>query len=597
MSVPSVQATFVATLVDEWVRSGVTDAVVCPGSRSTPLVLALAARSEIRVHVRLDERGAGFFALGLGLASGRPALVCTTSGTAAAELHPALVEAHHARVPLIACTADRPPELHGVGAPQTIDQSALFGPVTRWHCDPGVAVAEAAGTWRALAVRSVIEAGAGPLGPGPVHLNLPFRDPLVANPGPVPPGRSGGRPFSPVPDRPWATGGDVRRVAETVAGWVGRSGMVVAGARCGPPAAVVALAERLGWPLLADPRSGCRIAHPQVVAGSDALLRAPEIGAVLLPDTVVVLGDAWTSKALAAHLVAAAGAGAEVVTVDPWWRWADPDRVVTDVSRADPGAWLAAAVEALDVGPAASAPGPGGDRGWLSSWQEAERAGQRAIDLVLADDAATHGGRVTEPSLARRLLGAVPRGARVVVSSSMPVRDLEWYAPAMPAPPPVLANRGANGIDGVSSTAQGVAAAGPGPVVGVLGDLAFLHDVSSLVRPAGTPPVGGTTLVVVDNHGGGIFDFLPQATAVDPVVFERLFGTPQSTDVAEVARGFGVRVTDVGTPEEVDGALRAAAGPGHLTVVRVRVPGRRENVALHDRITAAVADAARAAIA
>jgi len=595
VSVTSDQGTFVATLVDEWVRSGVTDAVVCPGSRSTPLVLALAARTEIRTHVRLDERGAGFFALGLSLASGRPALVCTTSGTAAVELHPALVEAHHARVPLIACTADRPPELHTVGAAQTIDQSALFGPVTRWHSDPGVAAPEAAGTWRALAARSVAEAVGGPLGPGPVHLNLAFRDPLVSGPGPLPPGRSGGLPFLPAPTRPWSPSGAGRRAAETVAGWAGRSGIVVAGARSGPPAAVVALAERLGWPLLADPRSGCRITHPQVVAAADALLRSPAIGALLRPDTVLVLGDGWTSKSLATHLAAASARGADVVTVDPWWRWADPDRIFTDVHRTDPGTWLAAAVGSADPRAPSSVPG-GADREWLRRWQEAERAGQRAIDQVLAEDAAAHGGRVSEPSVARRILGAVPAGARVVVSSSMPVRDLEWFAPALPAPPPVLSNRGVNGIDGVSSTAQGAAAAGPGPVVAVLGDLAFLHDVSSLVRSAGPPTGGGTTLVVIDNNGGGIFDFLPQASSVDPVVFERMFGTPQVTDVADVARGFGVQVTDVGTPGELEGALRAATGLGDLAVVRVKVPGRRENVALHERIHAAVADAAVAAI-
>ncbi|HUA95990.1 MAG TPA: thiamine pyrophosphate-binding protein, partial [Acidimicrobiales bacterium] len=191
----SVQATFAATLVDEWIRGGVTDAVLCPGSRSTPLALALASRPELRLHVRLDERGAGFFALGLGMATERPAPVCTTSGTAAAELHPAVMEAHHGGVPLLACTADRPPELHHVGAPQTVDQSRLYGTAVRWSCEPGVPEAEAAWTWRALAARSVAEACGGPRPPGPVHLNLAFREPLAGEADTLPAGRPGGAPW------------------------------------------------------------------------------------------------------------------------------------------------------------------------------------------------------------------------------------------------------------------------------------------------------------------------------------------------------------------------------------------------------------------
>ena len=180
----SVQATFSATLVDEWDRRGVTDAVICPGSRSTPLTVALAAR--LHVHVRLDERSAGFYALGLALATGRPTVICVTSGTAAAELHPAVVEAHHARVPLIVCTADRPPELLDTGAPQTIDQVGLFTTATRWSSNPGVPTAEQQSFWRPLAARAYEEAMHGPTGPGPVHLNLAFREPLTGTPDELP---------------------------------------------------------------------------------------------------------------------------------------------------------------------------------------------------------------------------------------------------------------------------------------------------------------------------------------------------------------------------------------------------------------------------
>src|SRR4051812_36173814 len=195
MADPGVAATFCATLVDEWVRAGITDAVVSPGSRSTPLALAVAGDRRLSVHVHHDERSAGFIALGLALASGRPTVVVTTSGTAAVELHPAVVEASQACVPLVIATADRPAELRQVGAPQTVDQTHLFGTAVRWFTDPGVADVEQSEWWRSLGARSVAEATTGPAGPGPVHLNLPFREPLVGEPGSLPEGRADGGPW------------------------------------------------------------------------------------------------------------------------------------------------------------------------------------------------------------------------------------------------------------------------------------------------------------------------------------------------------------------------------------------------------------------
>ena len=280
----SVQATFAATLVDEWVHAGVTDAVICPGSRSTPMALALAAR--LQVHVRLDERSAGFFALGLSMATGRPTIICVTSGTAGAELHPAVVEAHQGKVALIVCTADRPPELHHVGASQTIDQVGLFTTSTRWACDPGVPEESQAERWRPLAARAFAEAQAGPLGPGPVHLNLAFRDPLVGEAGPL-------------PSRPGPA--SVIRTAATFSldAPLGGRGMIIAGANAtDDPAQLLLLGARLGWPVLADPRSGCRV--PGTIAAADAIVRAharPD-----LPSTVVLLGAPWLSKALGEYV-------------------------------------------------------------------------------------------------------------------------------------------------------------------------------------------------------------------------------------------------------------------------------------------------------
>ena len=555
-----VQATFAATLVDEWVRAGVRDAVVCPGSRSTPLALALARREELRLHVRLDERGAGFFAVGIANASGRPVVVCVTSGTAAAELHAAVLEAHHAGVPLVVCTADRPPELHGVGAAQTVEQRGIYSGALRWAADPGVPTDETAWSWRSLAARAVAEAQSGPMGPGPVHLNLAFREPLVATPGPLPEGRAGGAPAHRVVVH-----------AAVVEPWLppAGKGVLVAGAGCGPPQRVLALAAHLGWPVLADPRSGCRTSDDHVVAAADAIARrAP---ASLRPDVVVRLGASWMSKALPAFV-----AGAREIAVDPWGRWDDAGRRISIVHRADPAAWLDAALEV---------PAPPSPTGWLERWQDAERVSQKAIDGALGD------AELSEPLVARQLFRSVPEGSIVVVSSSMPVRDLEWFAPVRLVPPRVLANRGANGIDGVCSTALGAAAASEGPVLALVGDLAFFHDLSSLVSAGDVATSGGCTIVVVDNGGGGIFDFLPHARLLDREEFERVFATRQHADVVRAAEGLGVRTADASTPRELDEAVRAASLVGGVTVVRARVPSRQENVALHDRVHAAVAEA------
>ena len=549
----SVQATFAATLVDEWVDLGVTDAVVCPGSRSTPLALALARR--LRVNVRLDERSAAFFALGLALATGRPTVVCVTSGTAAVELHPAVVEADHARVPLIVCTADRPPELHGTGAPQTIDQEGLYSTSTRWAVSPGVPSEEQRRTWRPLAGRAYAEALLGQSGPGPVHLNLAFREPLVGEAGELPP--------APGPRvRPAVVGGKPPRAgAEPLGG----RGLLIVGALAPEPAdpkLVHTLAERLGWPLLADPLSGCRVEGS--VAAADAIVRT----GLPLPETVVSIGTPWLSKALADYVAEAAAAGARVVSVDPWRQWADPTRAATEFHHVGADSWLTDALEHTEPC----------EPDWLELWQSCEERAQAAIASAL-------GSEITEPWVA----GAVYRhaaetGSTVFVSSSMPIRDLEWYAPALAEPPCVHANRGVNGIDGIVSTALGIAASGT-RTIALLGDLALLHDVSGLVNLSDQP----CHFVVLDNGGGGIFSFLPQAESTDEDTFEQVFGTPPTSDLALVARGFGLRVIDVAARPELELGLSERAP----ALIRVRVPGRAENVALHRAINEEVRRALR----
>jgi 2-succinyl-5-enolpyruvyl-6-hydroxy-3-cyclohexene-1-carboxylate synthase len=546
----SVQATFSATLVDEWVRRGLTDAVICPGSRSTPLAVALAAR--LNVHVRLDERSAGFYAIGLALATGRPAVICVTSGTAAAELHPAVVEAHHARVPLIVCTADRPPELLDTGASQTIDQVGLFTTATRWSVHPGVPTPEQASVWRPLAARAVGEAMLGSSGPGPVHLNLAFREPLTGMPDEL-------------PSRPGpAIGSPATRVSLPDLVPLGGNGIIIVGGLTPEPptaALVQALADRLHWPVLGDPRSGCR--YPGTIAAADAIVRTDPPA----PKTVLLLGSPWLSKALGAYVSRSTEEGARVVVVDPWHQWTDPTRVATEFHHCDTDEWLAAAIESAQAA----------DPAWLASWRAMEDAAQSAIDEALATE-------LSEPLVARHIYAhAAGSGASVVVSASMPIRDLEWYAAPQPSPPRVLANRGANGIDGVVSTALGVAAGSPAScsTIALMGDLAFLHDVSGLVN---LDLEARCTFVVVDNGGGGIFSFLPQAGALEPEVFERLFGTPPRSDIGAVARGFGLSVHEVTTTDELKAALDQPAP----AMIHVRVRDRAENVALHEAINQAV---------
>ncbi len=547
----TVQATFAATLVDEWVRCGVTDAVVAPGSRSTPLLLALSSCPAMRVHVFLDERSAAFFALGAGMATGHPAVVVTTSGTAAVELHPAVVEASHAGVPLLAVTADRPWELRDVGAPQTIDQAHLFGRAVRWFADSGVADEASSPAWRSLAARAVVEAVRGR---GPVHLNLPFRDPLVATPGPLPPGRPGGGPLHDA--EPPASG---RRSRTDSVRILQPKGVVVAGRGAAELGDVVEWAGERGWPVLADPLSGCRVDAPNVIGAFDGLLRVDRFRAAATPDAVVRVGAPPASKVLAQWLGSLA---CPQIAVSAPGTWPDPERTATHV------------VDHLPDGDIDAT-----DAVWLHTWRAADDAAQRAIDDALG----TRDGP-TEPGVARAVVDALPDGARLVVSSSMPVRDVEWFSRPRDGIT-VHANRGANGIDGVVSTALGVAAGSRNPTVALVGDLAFLHDTGGLLWARSREL--DCTFVVVDNDGGGIFSFLPQAAGdvVDAATFERLFGTPHGIDVRDVAGAHGIDVSD-----DVAGAVRDAAGAG-VRVVVVRTGDRGTNVDVHAQLNDAIAAA------
>jgi 2-succinyl-5-enolpyruvyl-6-hydroxy-3-cyclohexene-1-carboxylate synthase len=575
---------FALTLVDELARAGVRDACLAPGSRSAPLALALAEHPGIRVHVHLDERSAGFFALGAAKRSGRAVVVLCTSGTAAANFHPAVLEADLARTPLLVLTADRPPELRGTGANQATDQLKLYGSAVRWFCEVGVPTDDpgAGRYWRSLASRAWAEATGPPA--GPVHLNLAFADPLV----PLGPpdtggwprlagepaaGRAGGAPWTAAPAGVRsAARGDVAALAEAVR--ANPNGLLVAGWGADlDPAAVDAFAAASGWPVLADPLSGAR-RGPAAISTYDGLIRAPRFAAAHRPGLVVRVGGAPTSKALTGWL----DESVPQVLVDPSGGWSDPARAAALRLTADPSALLAAAAALLAVpGSSPTATSPAGP--WLQEWLEADRRAREAIDGLLDEWAEPFEGRV-----ARDLVGWVPGGGTLVVGSSMPVRDVDAFARPREGLR-FVANRGLSGIDGLVATALGVAAAGDEPVVALCGDLTLLHDASSLLGAGGRPR--GAVLVVVDNDGGGIFSFLPQAQLPGDL-FEPLFGTPHGLDLTALAAAARVPSRVVEKAADLVPALDAALAGGGTQLVVVR-SDRAANLARHRALTEAVA--------
>jgi 2-succinyl-5-enolpyruvyl-6-hydroxy-3-cyclohexene-1-carboxylate synthase len=529
--------------VDELARCGLAGACTSPGSRSTPLVLTLARQPSLATWSHVDERVAGFFALGVAKQCGRPAAVACTSGTAAAHYLPAVIEAYEARVPLIVLTADRPPELREVGAGQTIDQLKLYGDAAKWFFEVGThrATPERLRWMRRLAFRAYETAVSGR--PGAVHLNFALREPLVLE-GPLAPGED-----EPLPR--------ARRAAPPapIELEVGERAIVVAGRHerdDGLAAALPVAAAALGAPLLADPLSGAR-RGPAAIAHYDDLLRHEGFAGAHRPDTVIRVGDLPTCKPLRQWL--AGLDGARQVAFDPEDAWQDPAAVVTEVLDADPAAW------------ARSIAGPPRDSAWLAAWRGADDAAAEAIAGELGD-------AISEPAVARAL-AALPSEVTVFTASSMPVRDVESFWPARDAPPRVLSHRGANGIDGTLSAAFGAAAAG-GRVVVHLGDVALAHDLGALLSASRLKLA--LTVVLVDNGGGGIFDFLPVATQTD--AFEEHVATPTGLDAERVAALFGLRYERAESPD----AIREAPG----TLLHVRTD-RAENVALHRRLHEAVA--------
>ena len=565
------------TLVDEWARAGVTLAAVSPGSRSTPLALAMAGDDRITVHVFLDERSASFFALGAAKATGRPSVLLCTSGTAAAEFHPAVLEASHARVPLVVCTADRPPELRDTGAGQAVDQLKLYGGAVRWFAEVGVPGDTDTGSpyWRSVASRAVAGAAGPPA--GPVHLNLAFREPLLPTGADVvlPPGRADGAPWvtsAAQPPRPHPD--DVERLAVLVLATT--RGVVMAGWGADvDPGSVERFAAMSGWPVLADPISGARQGG-HAVSTYDALLRSPAAAGGLRPDVVLRLGAPLTGKTVTSWL----DPSVHQVIVDPNGAWLDPQRASAERIVADPTALLDAVSLYLD----GQQPGDPGQpvraqSFWLSSWQQAEAATRLAMDRLLDSWDEPFEGRV-----ARDLVAGLPDGATLVVGSSMPVRDVETFARPRSGLR-LLSNRGVNGIDGFVSTVLGVAAGSSsgGEVAALCGDLTFLHDAGGLLNAARRG--FDVTFVVIDNDGGGSFSFLPQAqpgAGLDEH-FETLFGTPQHVDLVELAAVHGLVAERVAKAGDLMPAVRRSFAAGGVRVVIVPTD-RADNVDRHRQV-------------
>ncbi len=559
---PATTATFCSTFVDEWVRLGVTHAVVSPGSRSTPMAIALASNPKISLHVFHDERSAAFAALGIGLESGIPAVLLCTSGTAAAQFFAAVIEANYAHVPLLVCTADRPPELQGVGAPQTINQTHLYGTFVRKFIDAGIADDTKVSKWRSSA-RDAFSATVG-VNRGPCHVNFPFREPLVGVAGVLPALDT----HSPVRvSADVATASERKKLSLALRA---ERGVIIAGNGIDQPRFILELAAKLKWPVIADPRSNCRVASESshgatVVSCADVMLRHHPTAESLKPSVVIRIGDPPVSKVVNQWL---AQCGSEQIAVTQQPSLIDPDKVVTTHIVGSINELFMEMTRGVDSRT---------ETEWMNSWKRCERSARTALDKKLSEQ-----DQLTEPTCAVTVSSSLVSGSNLVVSSSMPVRDLEWFAPARDGVR-VFSNRGVNGIDGVVSTAVGVALSSKAPTALLIGDIALLHDSNGLLNLIRRDVQ--LKIIVVDNEGGGIFSFLPQAQAMEDAQFEQLFGTPHSVDFEALAKTHGIPFTWVATADDLQREMSNTA----TSIVGVRTD-RNTNVDDHNALYSAVAD-------
>jgi 2-succinyl-5-enolpyruvyl-6-hydroxy-3-cyclohexene-1-carboxylate synthase len=566
-------------MMDEFARCGVANACISPGSRSTAIVTGLLRAPAVRPWVILDERSAGFFALGMARETRCPVILVCTSGTAAANYMPAVVEASLSRIPLIVITTDRPPEARDCRSPQTIDQVRMFGSHARWSVDLATPVAglDLDSYYRTIACRAFATAAQMPA--GPVHLNLPMREPLIdvseerealARIGESEFAADESRaPYTRVyPARPALPPDSIGALAHKLRGC--DRGLIVSGPAAPSPDAarsIARLAGRLNWPVLADPLSGLRAGHhdrSRIVDAYDVLLRDPAFCEANQPDAVIQFGDPPVSKSLGQFL-ASRPRRSHLMVAEPG-TWPDPLQIASDVAQVGTVELCDALFESLDDSPKMSP--------WLDSWLAASARSRAALDAMLADETTMFEGKVVA-----ELMRLAPGGCAVHTGNSMPVRDFDTFVGQSDRDTALFCNRGANGIDGVLATALGAAAARKAPTILVLGDLSLLHDIGALQIAARYPV--HLLVTVINNDGGGIFSFLPQAALGDS--FETFFATPHGLDFERASALGRARYARAGSWSEFNAAVGYALDHPGLHLLEIR-GDRARNLAMHRRL-------------
>lgn len=584
MTAPNRNTLWARALVDELVAADVTSVVISPGSRSTPLTVAFARRPEVRVYSQLDERSAAYFALGRGRRTGRVTPLVCTSGTAAANYHPAVIEASQGRVPLLLLTADRPPELRDSGANQTIDQEKLYGDSVRWYKDLPEPEADARKlrSLRTTAARALAEATGVP--GGPVHLNIPFRKPLepveVESDVPSEPKSGGtgqqnaaftGRDGAYVEDTQGVPELDERDLASVGDALSVERGLIVAGPADPPgidPESIAALAHATGFPIVADPLSGLRfgshVRTTTVLGGYDAYLSESVTADWPDPSVVLRIGAAPTSTSLRNYL---ARVETRQLLVDPAGGWREAEFTATDLVTADPSRLARRLARTVRASP---------DPDWQARWERAERAQWDVLEEACEEQDQFEG----------RVLATVaeetPEPATIFVSNSMPVRDLDRFARPRPKGYTVLGNRGASGIDGITSAAMGAGSAADEHLTLVTGDLAYYHDMNGLLALERCQI--DATIVLINNDGGGIFHMLP-IESFDPPFTEQ-FKTPHGLDFSATEGLYDLAFERVEL-EQFPETYAEAVATGETTVIEVQTDAERSHRTreqLHERV-------------